>query len=68
MGSAKNRRIPSAHPTDWRAPGNWLSVGGVGVNVPAELTFDDLQKMPAFINQCSGNRRGLFVWGEAWRP
>ena len=50
-----------------------LSIGGEGANAQAELTFDDLQKMPAFeiaaVNQCSGNRRGLFkphVVGVQW--
>jgi len=50
-----------------------LSIGGEGANAQAELTFDDLQKMPAVeiaaVNQCSGNRRGLFkphVVGVQW--
>src|ERR1700690_2925360 len=40
-----------------------ISVGGDGANGQAEITLDDLKKMPAFevvaVNQCSGNRRGL---------
>src|SRR5258706_5954270 len=50
-----------------------LSIGGEGANAQAELTFDDLQKMPALeiaaVNQCSGNRRGLYkphVVGVQW--
>src|SRR6266496_3104313 len=54
--------------------GTWkLAVGGEGANGETELNFDDLQKMPAFevvaVNQCSGNRRGLFqphVAGVEW--
>jgi DMSO/TMAO reductase YedYZ molybdopterin-dependent catalytic subunit len=60
--------IPQVDAKTWR-----LSVGGEGANAQAELTFDDLQKMPAFeiaaVNQCSGNRRGLFkphVVGVQW--
>ena len=40
-----------------------IRVGGDGANGQAELTLDDLKKMPAVevvaVNQCSGNRRGL---------
>jgi len=50
-----------------------INVGGDGANGQAELTFDDLKKMPAFevvaVNQCSGNRRGLskpHVPGVEW--
>jgi DMSO/TMAO reductase YedYZ molybdopterin-dependent catalytic subunit len=61
--------IPEANDLkDWK-----LSVGGEGANGTAELTLDDLKKMPASeviaVNQCSGNRRGLFdphVAGVEW--
>src|ERR1700681_1456467 len=60
--------IPVIDPADWR-----LSVGGDGANDQIELTFDDLKTMPATevvaVNQCSGNRRGLFtphVAGVQW--
>jgi DMSO/TMAO reductase YedYZ molybdopterin-dependent catalytic subunit len=60
--------IPQVDAKTWK-----LSIGGDGANAHAELTFDDLQKMPAFeiaaVNQCSGNRRGLFkphVVGVQW--
>jgi DMSO/TMAO reductase YedYZ molybdopterin-dependent catalytic subunit len=50
-----------------------IKVGGDGANGQAELTLDDLKKMPAFevvaVNQCSGNRRGLskpHVPGVEW--
>jgi DMSO/TMAO reductase YedYZ molybdopterin-dependent catalytic subunit len=50
-----------------------ITVGGVGANGQAEITFDDLKKMPAVdvvaVNQCSGNRRGLskpHVAGVEW--
>jgi len=50
-----------------------ISVGGDGANGQAEITFDDLKKMPAVevvaVNQCSGNRRGLskpHVAGVEW--
>ncbi|MBV9557452.1 MAG: molybdopterin-dependent oxidoreductase, partial [Pseudolabrys sp.] len=50
-----------------------LSVGGEGANGTAELTLADLKKLPsleiAAVNQCSGNRRGLFqphVPGVEW--
>src|SRR5690242_15942921 len=50
-----------------------IKVGGDGANGQAELTFDDLKKMPAVevvaVNQCSGNRRGLshpHVPGVEW--
>jgi len=50
-----------------------ISVGGDGANGKAELTLDDLKKMPAVevvaVNQCSGNRRGLskpHVAGVEW--
>jgi DMSO/TMAO reductase YedYZ molybdopterin-dependent catalytic subunit len=50
-----------------------IKVGGDGANGQAELTFDDLKKLPAVevvaVNQCSGNRRGLshpHVPGVEW--
>src|SRR6185437_13532372 len=50
-----------------------IAVGGDGANGQAELTLDDLKKMPAVevvaVNQCSGNRRGLtkpHVPGVEW--
>jgi DMSO/TMAO reductase YedYZ molybdopterin-dependent catalytic subunit len=50
-----------------------LSVSGDGANGTAELTLADLKKLPAVevvaVNQCSGNRRGLFmphVAGVEW--
>jgi DMSO/TMAO reductase YedYZ molybdopterin-dependent catalytic subunit len=50
-----------------------ISVGGDGANGQAEITLDDLKKMPAVevvaVNQCSGNRRGLskpHVQGVEW--
>ena len=50
-----------------------LVVGGDGANAQTEFTLDDLQKLPAIevvaVNQCSGNRRGLFqphVPGVEW--
>src|SRR4051812_38622757 len=52
--------IPQVDGAAWR-----LSVGGDGANSTAQLTLDDLRRMPAMevvaVNQCSGNRRGLFV-------
>src|SRR5215475_2310711 len=60
--------IPEIDAKTWR-----LSVGGDGVNAQAQLTLEDLQAMPAAevvaVNQCSGNRRGLFkphVPGVEW--
>jgi DMSO/TMAO reductase YedYZ molybdopterin-dependent catalytic subunit len=62
------RDIPQVDATKWR-----LRVGGDGANSQTELTYDDLKRMPAFeivaVNQCSGNRRGLFqphVPGVEW--
>ena len=50
-----------------------ILVGGDGANGQAEITLDDLKKMPAIevvaVNQCSGNRRGLsqpHVAGVEW--
>jgi DMSO/TMAO reductase YedYZ molybdopterin-dependent catalytic subunit len=60
--------IPEIKADAWR-----LKVGGDGANAQAELTLDDLKKMPAHettaVCQCSGNRRGLFephVAGVQW--
>jgi sulfite dehydrogenase len=60
--------IPEIDAMTWK-----VTVGGDGANGQAELTLDDLKKMPAFdvvaVNQCSGNRRGLFqphVAGVEW--
>jgi DMSO/TMAO reductase YedYZ molybdopterin-dependent catalytic subunit len=55
-------------------PAAWkLSVGGEGANGTADISLADLKAMPAVevtaINQCSGNRRGLFqphVAGVEW--
>jgi DMSO/TMAO reductase YedYZ molybdopterin-dependent catalytic subunit len=50
-----------------------ITVGGDGANGTAELTLDDLKKLPTVevvaVNQCSGNRRGLsspHVAGVEW--
>ena len=50
-----------------------IAVGGEGANGKAEITLDDLKKLPAVevvaVNQCSGNRRGLsnpHVPGVEW--
>lgn len=50
-----------------------IKVGGDGANGQAEITLDDLKKMPAVevaaVNQCSGSRRGLsqpHVQGVEW--
>ncbi|HVY59988.1 MAG TPA: molybdopterin-dependent oxidoreductase [Xanthobacteraceae bacterium] len=60
--------IPQVDPKTWR-----LAVGGEAANGQAELTLDDLKALPAAevvaVNQCSGNRRGLFqphVPGVEW--
>jgi DMSO/TMAO reductase YedYZ molybdopterin-dependent catalytic subunit len=60
--------IPEIDAKTWK-----LAVGGEGANSRTELTLDDLRSMPAFevtaVNQCSGNRRGLFqphVAGVEW--
>ena len=51
--------IPEVDAKTWK-----LAVGGDGANGQAELSLDDLKAMPAAevvaVNQCSGNRRGLF--------
>ena len=56
-----------------KAEGYKIAVGGDGANGTAEITLDDLKKMPAIevvaVNQCSGNRRGLsqpHVQGVEW--
>ena len=63
-----NSDIPEVDAKTWK-----VSIGGEGANGQLELTLDDLKKMPAFeiaaVNQCSGNRRGLFdphVAGVEW--
>ena len=60
--------IPEVDAAKWR-----LTVGGEAANSEATLSLDDLKKMPAAevvaVNQCSGNRRGLFephVPGIEW--
>jgi len=60
--------IPEVDAKTWK-----LSVGGDGAEKAVELTLDDLKAMPAHeivaVNQCSGNRRGLFqphVPGVEW--
>jgi DMSO/TMAO reductase YedYZ molybdopterin-dependent catalytic subunit len=60
--------IPKVDAASWR-----LKIGGDGANGEAELSLDDLKKIPAAevvaVNQCSGNRRGLFrphVAGVQW--
>jgi DMSO/TMAO reductase YedYZ molybdopterin-dependent catalytic subunit len=55
-------------------PKTWkVAIGGEGANGEASLSLDDLKAMPAHeivaVNQCSGNRRGLFqphVYGVEW--
>src|SRR5438034_11781116 len=60
--------IPQVDAKTWK-----VAVGGDGANDQAELTLDDLKRMPTAevvaVNQCSGNRRGLFqphVAGVEW--
>jgi DMSO/TMAO reductase YedYZ molybdopterin-dependent catalytic subunit len=60
--------IPEVDAKTWK-----LAIGGDGANGQAEITLDDLKRMPAAevvaVNQCSGNRRGLFqphVPGVEW--
>ncbi|MGA7390964.1 MAG: molybdopterin-dependent oxidoreductase [Pseudolabrys sp.] len=60
--------IPQVKAEDYK-----IAVGGDGTNGTAEITLDDLKKMPAIevvaVNQCSGNRRGLsqpHVQGVEW--
>ena len=58
---------------DIKAEGYKIAVGGEGATGTAEITLDDLKKMPAVevvaVNQCSGSRRGLskpHVQGVEW--
>ncbi len=60
--------IPEVDAKTWK-----IAVGGDGANGQAEITLDDLKRLPAIelvaVNQCSGNRRGLFqphVPGVEW--
>ncbi len=60
--------IPEVNAATWK-----LAVGGEGANGQTELTLADLKALPAVevvaVNQCSGNRRGLFqphVPGVEW--
>jgi DMSO/TMAO reductase YedYZ molybdopterin-dependent catalytic subunit len=60
--------IPEVDAKTWKVVAN-----GDGASGQTELNLDDLKKMPAFevvaVNQCSGNRRGLFqphVTGVEW--
>ena len=60
--------IPEVDVKTWK-----IAVGGDGANGQAELSLDDLKRLPAAevvaVNQCSGNRRGLFqphVPGVQW--
>src|SRR5215831_17274519 len=60
--------IPEVNANSWK-----VSVGGEGANGQAEINLADLRAMPAVevvaVNQCSGNRRGLFephVPGVEW--
>ena len=60
--------IPEVDAKTWK-----ISIGGEGANGQIEINLDDLKKMPAVelvaVNQCSGNRRGLFqphVAGVEW--
>jgi DMSO/TMAO reductase YedYZ molybdopterin-dependent catalytic subunit len=60
--------IPEVDARTWK-----IEVGGDGANGTAELNLDALKALPAHevvaVNQCSGNRRGLFnphVPGVEW--
>ena len=61
--------VPEVARTDWR-----LRVAGPGVKKPREFSYDELRRKfrtteVAAVNQCSGNRRGLFaphVPGVQW--
>jgi DMSO/TMAO reductase YedYZ molybdopterin-dependent catalytic subunit len=63
--------IPEVSADTWR-----LKVGGDAVTTPLELTLDSLKRdyeqvEIAAVNQCSGNRRGMFqphVPGVEWGP
>jgi DMSO/TMAO reductase YedYZ molybdopterin-dependent catalytic subunit len=59
---------PIIDPKTWK-----VTVGGEGASAEISLTLDDLKALPAAevvaVNQCSGNRRGLFephVPGVEW--
>jgi DMSO/TMAO reductase YedYZ molybdopterin-dependent catalytic subunit len=63
-----NSVIPEVDAKTWK-----ISIGGEGANGRLEINLDDLKKLPAVeiaaVNQCSGNRRGLFaphVPGVEW--
>jgi DMSO/TMAO reductase YedYZ molybdopterin-dependent catalytic subunit len=60
--------VPDVSAADWR-----LTVGGPSVQSPREFTLADLERFKPHeavaVNQCSGNRRGLFephVPGVQW--
>jgi DMSO/TMAO reductase YedYZ molybdopterin-dependent catalytic subunit len=60
--------IPEVDAKTWK-----LAIGGEGANGQAELSIDELRRLPTAelvaVNQCSGNRRGLFqphVPGVEW--
>ncbi len=60
--------IPEVDAATWK-----LAIGGDGANGESALTLEELKRMPAAeivaVNQCSGNRRGLFqphVPGVEW--
>lgn len=60
--------IPEVDAKTWK-----VTVGGEGANAQIELGLEDLKRLPAVeivaVNQCSGNRRGLFqphVPGVQW--
>ena len=60
--------IPQVDAATWK-----LAVGGDGANGQVQFTLDEIKRMPAAevvaVNQCSGNRRGLFqphVPGVEW--
>jgi DMSO/TMAO reductase YedYZ molybdopterin-dependent catalytic subunit len=60
--------IPRVDARTWK-----LAIGGDGANGQAELDYEALKRLPAYevtaVNQCSGNRRGLFqphVPGVEW--
>jgi DMSO/TMAO reductase YedYZ molybdopterin-dependent catalytic subunit len=63
-----NAVIPEVDAKAWK-----VAIGGEGANGKAEVTLDDLKRMPAAevvaVNLCSGARRGLFrphVTGVEW--
>jgi DMSO/TMAO reductase YedYZ molybdopterin-dependent catalytic subunit len=60
--------IPEVDEATWK-----LTIGGEGAEQELEINLEDLKKMPSTevvaVNQCSGNRRGLFephVPGVQW--